>query len=441
MKIAIFRTSLLFVFFACELLPVVSAQEFEYWRGTVEVDETEVKIEVKLTRSFSTISGSLKMPDLTPIALPLTNIDIEGRKVYFELEMGPNLAIYDGSRTSTKTAKGKWTQKAPTVQGNTKGVFSLDLKEITKDLSNSIEESVELDTKTGTIYGTLLTPDIPKPPLALLISGSGSSDRDGNVITGTRMPVLELNVLKLLAIGLSNEGIATVRFDKRGVGESIYEGFDESDLRIETHLRDVLGWLRKVKADDRFSKLLIIGFQEGALLAKLAAIEFQVSGVVSLAGAGVPVDQIFLEQIENHPAMFPELVQVKDELETTLKALKNGEELPELPPSLQTSFRESIRNYLRSWFKYDPAQIAAKLEVPLLVVQGTTDLQVARSNGQKLARANPNARLVEIDQMNQALKTAGEDIAQQLMVLTDKDAPLHTKLVPVVAEFVHKLEN
>jgi hypothetical protein len=77
--------------------------------------------------------------------------------------------------------------------------------------------SVELNTKTGIIYGTLLIPNniIGKMPVVIIIAGSGPTDRDGN------NPMMKNNSLKLLAEALTNNGIATLRYDKRGVGESV----------------------------------------------------------------------------------------------------------------------------------------------------------------------------------------------------------------------------
>jgi predicted alpha/beta hydrolase len=66
----------------------------------------------------------------------------------------------------------------------------------------------------------------------LIIAGSGPTDRDGN------QPRLNNNSLKLLAEGLSRSGIASLRFDKRGIAKSRMAGLKEEQLRIETYFKD-----------------------------------------------------------------------------------------------------------------------------------------------------------------------------------------------------------
>src|SRR5678816_1071136 len=96
------------------------------------------------------------------------------------------------------------------------------------------ERELELPTPWGKLSGTLVLPEGAGPwPAALLIAGSGPTDRDGN------SPLLEEPVdnLKRLAQALAARGIASLRYDKRGVGGSSYPGLSEEALRFE-HLVD-----------------------------------------------------------------------------------------------------------------------------------------------------------------------------------------------------------
>ena len=81
-------------------------------------------------------------------------------------------------------------------------------------LIHAQEEAVTLKTSSGNLEGTLLLPEIEKPPVVLIIAGSGPTDRNGN------NPSLKPNYLKMLAEGLHKNNIASLRFDKRGVAES-----------------------------------------------------------------------------------------------------------------------------------------------------------------------------------------------------------------------------
>ena len=91
------------------------------------------------------------------------------------------------------------------------------------------EESPEtLSTATGDIKGRLLLPaNSTTCPVVLLIAGSGPTDMDGN------NPMMKNNSLKFLAEGLAQKGIASLRFDKRGIAGSTAAGKEATTLHIE----------------------------------------------------------------------------------------------------------------------------------------------------------------------------------------------------------------
>src|SRR5690606_28809096 len=119
-----------------------------------------------------------------------------------------------------------------------------------------------LKTTTGDISGTLTIPDhVHTSPVVLIIAGSGPTDRDGNSTFG-----VQTNAYKMLAEGLAQNGISSLRFDKRGIGKSQMAGAKEIDLRFETYIDDVVSWISLLKADDRFSKIILLGHSEGSLI-------------------------------------------------------------------------------------------------------------------------------------------------------------------------------
>src|SRR5690606_20762943 len=130
------------------------------------------------------------------------------------------------------------------------------------------EEAATLATPSGTVHGTLLVPPASGPvPIALLIAGSGPTDRDGNsaILPGAN------NSLKLIAEGLADSGIASRRYDKRGIGESAPAGPNEVDLRFDNYVDDAAAWVERLQADPRFSAITIIGHSEGSLIGMIAA--------------------------------------------------------------------------------------------------------------------------------------------------------------------------
>lgn len=136
------------------------------------------------------------------------------------------------------------------------------------NLSFAASEAVTLETLTGTLYGTLELPGGPGPySVALIHPGSGPTDRDGNsaLVPGKN------DSLKLLAEGLVEQGIASLRIDKRGVGESAAAAPSETALRFETYVADAVAWLGKLRDDERFGDLYVIGHSEGSLIGMLSA--------------------------------------------------------------------------------------------------------------------------------------------------------------------------
>jgi len=111
------------------------------------------------------------------------------------------------------------------------------------------------------LHSSLLLPkDADRPtPVVLLLSGSGPTDRNGN------SPMLpgKNNSLQMLAEGLASNGIASLRYDKRGVGESAGAMVAESDLRFETYIDDAVAWCEQLHKDKRFSAVVIAGHSEG----------------------------------------------------------------------------------------------------------------------------------------------------------------------------------
>src|SRR5687767_12903500 len=278
-------------------------------------------------------------------------------------------------------------------------------------------DTVTLATPTGVLHGTLLLPQrsAERVPVVLLHSGSGPTDRDGNspLLSGAN------NSLKLLAEGLATLGIGSVRFDKRGIAASRAAGAREEDLRFDTLIDDAVGWIRLLRADPRFSTVTVIGHSEGSLIGMVAARRGEADAFVSIAGSGRPAQDVIREQLGQQlsPTMMAGAARGLD-------ALAAGRFADSMPPGLESLLRRSVQPYLMSWFRYDPAKEIAALPVPVLIVQGTTDLQVSVADARLLAAAVPNAKLMLVDGMNHVLKLASGDRAAQMRSYGDPSLPV-----------------
>jgi pimeloyl-ACP methyl ester carboxylesterase len=264
-----------------------------------------------------------------------------------------------------------------------------------------------LATPTGDLEGTLELPGSEKAvPLVLVIAGSGPTDRDGNsaLLPGSN------DSLKLLALALAERGVASLRYDKRGVGRSSAAGISEESLRFETFVDDAAAWVRELKTRSQFSRILIAGHSEGSLVGMLAAQREPVAGFVSLEGAGHPASTVVRTQLQSAP---PEL---RARAGAILDRLVAAHTVDDVPPALGTLFRPSIQPYLISWFRYDPAKEIAKLRIPVAIVQGGADVQTRPSEGEALHAAAPAARYVFVPGMNHVLKDAPDTSTREAIL-------------------------
>jgi uncharacterized protein len=122
-----------------------------------------------------------------------------------------------------------------------------------------------------------------------------------------------------------------------------------------------------------------------------------------------------------------------------LAALRRGERVDgaAMSAALQPLFAPDVQGFLIDAMSYDPAQLAARVEVPMLVVQGTRDLQVSVEDARKLADAAPDATLALVPDVNHVLKVvASDDPAANLATYADPDLPISSDVVEAIAQFV-----
>lgn len=292
------------------------------------------------------------------------------------------------------------------------------------------ERSISLNTSTGQINGKIIAPGASTYPLVLIIAGSGPTDMDGN----SALAGMKNNSLKYLAEELGRRGIGSLRFDKRGIASSAAAGKDEYSMRFEDLIKDVREWIDLLSRDRRLSGIYIAGHSEGALIGMVASQNNpKVKGYISLAGAGRPLSDILEEQMSAQPEVIRKMiVSIND-------SLKAGKLVPSVPLGLQALFRSSVQPYLISCYKYNPQEEIKKLTVPVLLLQGKTDIQISVKDAELLKQALPSAELHLIDGMNHVLKDCDTmDRQKQMAVYTNPDLPVNENLLLFIEKFVKK---
>ncbi len=287
------------------------------------------------------------------------------------------------------------------------------------------ETELTLEKEAFDLKGTLMEPEVTTAPhLVVIISGSGPTDRNGNNAS------MMNNSLKFLAEGLFDEGLASFRFDKRGIAGSATEAIEEEDQRFEDFATDVVDWIALINEDKRFEKISIIGHSEGSLVGILAAQKLDLHKFVSLSGAGFPVDEIIKEQLKAQPQM------VKDVAFPILDTLKSGKLVDNPHPIVATLFRPSVQPYLISWMKYDPAQELSKLDAPILIIQGDNDIQVSTENAAHLHAEVPQAQMEIVEGMNHVLKITGTDYTENINSYNNPELVISPILMEKIISFL-----
>jgi pimeloyl-ACP methyl ester carboxylesterase len=294
--------------------------------------------------------------------------------------------------------------------------------------AQATEQPVTLATPTGRIHGSLWAPrGATRGPVILIVAGSGPTDRDGN------QPRLVNDSLKQLAAALAVEGIATLRYDKRGIGASRAAAPAEKDLRFEHYVDDAASWLEWLKADPRFSSVALLGHSEGAHIGALAAARAGAAAYVSIAGFGRKPAEVLRTQLK------PKLPEpFWSQSERILATLEKGETTPDVPKELMILYRPSVQPYLVSWFRQSPAEAVARLEIPALIVQGAADVQVAVAEGEALAAAARRGQLMVVQEMSHVMKRATDDPASSMKGYTDPTVPIVPVLGPRIARFLRE---
>ncbi|MEJ6979569.1 alpha/beta hydrolase [Pedobacter sp. P351] len=394
------------------------------WGGILKVQGTQLRVVFNITKTDNGYSSTMDSPDQGAKGIPVTTISFDQSTL--KLAVTNARIEYEGTLNKDNNIIGNFKQAGQS--------FPMDLSKVkiekevrafeNKD-TTFIETQIVLKTKSGDIFGTLITPKkISNISVALIIAGSGPTDRDCN------NPMMKCDAYKKLAYGLAKNNIASLRYDKRGIAESKAAGKKEADLRFDDYVDDAKGWIQLLKQDKRFSKVIVIGHSEGSLIGMIAST--RADKFISIAGAGQSADKTIKEQLSSQPK------EVQDLSYPILDSLVKGKTVDNVNPMLNSLFRTSVQPYMISWLKYDPQIEIQKLSIPILIVQGTNDIQVTVEDGKRLSRANPKSQLVLIDKMNHIFRTVDGDKKANIATYNNSELPLANELVKNITDFVLK---
>lgn len=384
------------------------------WQGNIELPQSPLEIILSLKEK----SGTLSVPAQGVKDYPFKEVSYDGNKVLITIDLQGSNIVIDG-KLQGNLITGTFKQN-----GNTLPIKLTPYKE-----EKASYESINIPVNGGNLKAALQHPEKEGSyPLAIIIAGSGPTDKDGNTIGAGKN-----NSLKMLAEDLAKQGITSVRYDKRGIGDNAPLTTKEEDLSIEKYVEDVNQVIKYAISENKFKSIHIIGHSEGSLIGMLAAQNSNIASFTSIAGAGRPADEILLEQLEGK--LTSDLTKETTEI---LASLKEGKSVATISTELQPLFRPSVQPYLMSWLKYDPAKSIQKVAAPVLIIQGAHDIQVPVSDAKILKANNEEAKLMIVSKMNHILKDAPDEIQGNMATYTNPTLPLSTELVEAITGFIHE---
>ena len=381
------------------------------WQGMIEIPQAPLEIILHLEKP----NGNMSVPAQGISEFAFESIQYNGSDVSITINLAGSLIKIAGA-LKDEHIEATFTQNGQSLP--------ITLKPYTE--APITYEELLIPVTGGQLKVALQMPEEPTGELVVIHAGSGPTNKDGNTIGAGAN-----NSLKMIAEDLAEQGIASIRFDKRGIGENTALIAKEEDLTFEIYVQDVNAIVGYAKDDPRFTEVHLLGHSEGALIMTIAAQQNEVDSLISIAGTGRPVDEILTEQLK--ASLPPNLLR---ESEKALQQLKAGQKVASVSTELYSLFRPSVQPYMISWLKYDPQQEISKVSVPILIIQGKNDIQVTETDANMLHVANNKATIHYFDDMNHVLKDVKGNREQNIASYSNPELPLTIGLIDKITEFV-----
>lgn len=420
--------------------PPGAAGAFEgAWHGRLSIAGQALRLEIVLQTGADGVEGRLISLDQGGAAVALTSLTIDGDEIAFAANP-PGLS-YEGVREGD-VIKGTFRQSIVGADLTLeRGRFNNDAAsgEAKPTRLGENETAVTIETGEVTLAGTLHRPQTARAGLVIL-SGSGSQDRDGTFGA--------IEIYAALADALAEQGVASLRLDDRGVGESTGPAPDApADLAA-----DAAAALQALADQAGVSCTGFAGHSEGGLIALLAAPEADPDFIVSLAGMHMSMEETLLGQAEAlmrasgaGEAQIAANQRIQEAAFTVLRQAEPGEDVTEDMQAalMNAGAAEAVaaqqarafgQPYAVASFQLDPAQAAAGYDGPVLGVFGEYDMQVLagpQSGALTGARSGLPTEIVVLEGVNHLFQQTETGAASEY---GSADHPLSEAALTVIAE-------
>jgi hypothetical protein len=402
------------------------------WAGTLKISNVELRIVFNVIKDASgKLLANLDSPDQGAYGIAVDEVIVKGDSIKFIV--GVVKGFYAGKifPDSLKIA-GVWNQGGRALPLDLRKTEKLEKpkrpQEPKEPFPYRSEEIKFVNTEAGdTLAGTLTLPDEAGPFTAvILVTGSGPQNRNEELLG--HKPFL------VLADYLTRKGIAVLRYDDRGIGEST------GDFRIATSedfADDAIAAVEYLKTKNEINKIGVAGHSEGGIIAPMVAVQSNdVDFIVLIAGTGIRGDSILMLQTELimrasgsdeatisrdlgiYRQIYSILVSDNDDeaikqdlsaiLDDSYKYLTEEEkvEVGTKEQMIEMQLNVLLGKWFRYFIKYDPYPTLKKVKCPVLAINGEKDLQVPpKENLSAIEKAlkeggNKNYKIVEMPGLN-----------------------------------------
>ena len=342
-----------------------------------------------------TQQGSAQFQVITPVLFLMSqspilegNVSYEGAAVYevdgIPVSLKEYTAILDGTiyvqilsdQDGKLVAVEVPGQMAKAVRQEFLGLNKAAVKH--DDVSWKYDEEFQVQNGEITLAGTLSFPsELPGPyPVILLNSGSGPQDRDGNT-----PPAFMSYMFQTMAEHFTQQGIAVLRYDERGVGESTGSYDEATFFDLVSDVEALIGFLKQHPQIDK-ERVVMLGHSEGAYIAPLLADEL--AGLILLGGPSTSLDEIMVEQLE-YQAESPWLSEAEREMVKSYIPLVN-QVLQDAREGKDESVVPMNLDWIREHMTLEPLENIGKVKGPVLILHGSHDLKVMPYHAEALGK-------------------------------------------------------
>jgi pimeloyl-ACP methyl ester carboxylesterase len=387
------------------------------------------------------MGGLLNIPEQSMFGYPLDNFSFSKTRLKFTLDAlgSEEILSFDGFFSSSiplESSQDRNTARSAGIIGTAhsktwRGSFVLRKIPLTTSPGES-PYFIEVDPSIS-LPGTLATPPNSihgSYPLAILVSGAGTTDRDGN---NYNVPG-KTDSIRLLAQGLARKGIGSYRFDKRGSGEAYSLEKEGIAVPYSRHAEDLATIIRTFLSKKDISRIVVVGMNEGAWISamalnRLSRQRLYVDGLAVLDASGEAPIQGLMRSLEDLGET------LKKEASSIIESIVSGKPFETSYPELQDFFSAGRVDWLAEWLAFDPALELAKVQSPILLTYGEKNLQIDSSSFELFLDARPNAMSRFIPSMNYALKSVGSE-EENFQSFTDPSFPVSDSLIGLLEAFI-----